>query len=723
MHAFKKTAAFFAALALAMPVALVPAPAVRAAYKEVCLKFEFVGYIAQLSATEVDENGEETGWSTELGDWHGAHTTNCVNTLSNDLEAGKRYKFFVEPTWSTSDGTWCDAHSDNSDAHPGYWLMPDGPPDGKLTFQATGAAWSPKCQQKETLQMHSMCNATYDGMEIGGCQPFAPTDTPTDILHWVIRGEHGLGKLGAYVKNGANPNAPAQESRHFGDGNTPLHIAAWLNRREYVRSLIDDAGADVNARSGGGETPLLFAVSRRHEVGLLNDLLERGADGLLVADNGDAPILVALGGRNDVVRALVGGAAADTLHRIIRNDLGVEMLRAYAQSGMDANRAAPDGAGFGPGNAALHIAAWLNRADYARALLDDARANVNLQNGDGHTPLSLAVARAHPIGILNDLLSRGADANIAANNGDTPVLIALRRSDAETLRTLAEGGADLNRQNENGDSPLAVAARDDDAAAIQLLLDNGANPHLTGPDGDFPLYIAARDGKAAAVRALLDGGADVNQAHENGKTPLSVARKNESDSESVLENLRAAGAGDSYPAAAYDIVAERRGAAALRTALRDGADINHADADGQTALHLAAEGNLREYLAVLTHREFAAEMNAADSAGRTPLLLAVLADNADVWGVRALLHRGADADAAGADGDFPLYVAVENARPDIARLLASARANLDACHADENKTALTRAEELTAEDRGRYWDVYQLLVQRGAAEVVANCGN
>ena len=708
-------------LTLACVVAATPAPVASAAYKEICLEFIFVGYTGRLRANEVDENGAETGWSKNLTDWHGAHTHNCVNALSNGIEPGKRYKFYVD---EDSTGAWCGAQESNKDKHPDFWLMSDGPAHGKLVFRGTGAIWNVGCFQTQAdLQKHSMCEATYDGMEIPGCEPFAPDGVEEDILHWVVRGDHGLGTLGGNVRNGADPNGVARGVQHFGEGTTPLHVAAWLDRGEYARVLIDEAGADVNPIGGEGRTPLMLAVERRHPVEIVEDLLERGADGSIATDEGDTPIAYAARvGRSDVVRALAAGAAANVLHKIVRDRLGVELLTTYTTGGADADRVAPDNTGFGKGNAALHIAAWLNRADYARALIDEGGADVDLRNDDGHTPLSLAVAQGHPVEILRDLLERGADGTITANNGDTPVLIALRDRNEDALRALVAGGVDLNEKDEDGDFPLLAAAREDDADAIRMLLENGADADLTGMDGDFPLYVAARDGKTAAVEALIEGGADVNQAHANGKTALSIAEKKESDNEAVLENLRAAGASDTHPSAAYDAVAERRGGRDLRAALRSGADINYADAEGRTALHLAAEAGLREYLGVLTHREFSADVNARDAAGRTALLAAVSADGADVWGIRALLAKRADADLADAAGDFPLYVAVENGRADVARLLASARADLNACHSGEDKTARMRAEELAAEDRGRFWDVYQFLVRRGAAEVVVGCG-
>ena len=359
--------AFFACV-----FAAAPASGASAAYKEICFEFGVSGWAGKLAAREVDRNGNETGWNTQLTNGILAHQSHCVSASEKFIAPGKRFEFWGEVA-SSSKKVKCSPHSDNDDKHPGFWLMPDGPEDGKLVFRGSGAIWSASCRQTHSdLQKHSMCEATYDGMEIPGCEPFAPDGVSQDILHWVVRGDHGIGTLGAYVKNGANPNSVAQGVQHFGEGTTPLHVAAWLNRPAYARALIDEAGADVNPIGGEGRTPLMLAVERRHPVEIVEDLLERGADGSIATDEGDTPIAYAARiGRSDVVRALAAGAAANVLHKIVRDRLGVELLTTYTTGGADADRVAPDNTGFGKGNAALHIAAWLNRADYARALVDE----------------------------------------------------------------------------------------------------------------------------------------------------------------------------------------------------------------------------------------------------------------------------------------------------------------------------------------------------------------
>ena len=413
----------------------------------------------------------------------------------------------------------------------------------------------------------------------------------------------------------------------------------------------------------------------------------------------------------------VGG---DYLHRVVRDETGQGWLGVAVKQGADVDGVAPDGAGFGVQNTALHIAAYLNRRVYARALTGNAEANLDVRNGDGHTPLSLSVYQGNR-GIMEDLLDRGADPNLGANNGDTPVYLAAKRVRDDYMRMLIEDGADVDRKADNGETPLTLASRDGNPNTAWMLLRHGADPNLTADSGDFPLYVAARENNANTLRTLVENGAEVDAAHANGKTALEIAREN--DSRDALNYLRSIGASeDVYDAMIYDIVEGRRGARLLREAVRNGADINFPGPDGKTALHLAAEGSLRDYVLVLT-RESALNVEATDSAGRTALLAAVAGNPSDTWVLRALLSKRANPNATDADGDFPIYVAVENGRRDILRLLASGRGvDLNQCHSQDDMTARQRAEQLAEEDRETYWDVFQFLVRRGAASSVSGCG-
>lgn len=97
--------------------------------------------------------------------------------------------------------------------------------------------------------------------------------------------------------------------------------------------------------------------------------------------------------------------------------------------------------------------------------------------------------------------------------------------------------------------------------------------------------------------------------------------------------------------------------------------VSRRDAEGRTALHHAAEGNLAA-VEVLVER--GADVDARTRAGVTPLFVAVRANRYEI--ARYLLERGATPDAAGEAGP-PLVEAVARGTPEMVRLLVQRGAN------------------------------------------------
>ena len=107
------------------------------------------------------------------------------------------------------------------------------------------------------------------------------------------------------------------------------------------------------------------------------------------------------------------------------------------------------------------------------------------------------------------LLRRGA--GVEGNGGDTPLLMALFREQAQAVQILLTAGAEPNVCGPEGDSPLRVAAERGDLATASTLLRCGAAATIDepgGPAGASALGIAARRLDVGMISLLLRGGAD-----------------------------------------------------------------------------------------------------------------------------------------------------------------------------------------------------------------------
>lgn len=139
-------------------------------------------------------------------------------------------------------------------------------------------------------------------------------------------------------------------------------------------------------------------------------------------------------------------------------------------------------------------------------------------------------------------------------------------------------------------------------------------------------------------------------------------------------------------AASHDLVSAARAgdAAALRALVARHADVNRGEADGTTALHVAAE---RDDLP-LTRSLIAAgaRVDARTRQGVTPAALAAVNGSAPV--LEALLGAGADANAALPGGETLLMTAARTGQPEAVRVLLAHGARVNAVEEARGQTAL-----------------------------------
>ncbi len=163
--------------------------------------------------------------------------------------------------------------------------------------------------------------------------------------------------------------------------------------------------------------------------------------------------------------------------------------------------------------------------------------------------------------------------------------------------------------------------------------------------------------------------------------------------------LPAAPALAAMPDAEFLKLCEQGSPAAVAQALKDGANPNAADKDGETALMLAVtSARWRNAESVRLLLEAGADVNFANRWGETALLEAACYGRAGA--IRALLQAGADVNARDKDGKTPLLMAAywssqlnlrESMDPDCVPALLQAGADANAVD-EQGRTARVLAE-------------------------------
>lgn len=457
------------------------------------------------------------------------------------------------------------------------------------------------------------------GLAIAGllCASIAGASTP--LIDAVKNGDRAGVRAGIAKK----ANVDAVEA----DGTTALHYAVRADDLELTRMLLR-AGADPKHANRYGVTPLQLAAVNG-SVAAATALLEAGADPNAVLPEGETILMTAARtGQPELVGLLLDrGAAIDAREKWY-------------------------------GETALIWAAAENHADAVNVLLTRG-ADVNLRSADlkfarrrtGQSVLSLGswtplmyAARENALDAGRALLASKADLNATDPDGTSALVVAIINANYEFAALLLDAGADPNVvDNEAGMGALYAAidmhrlaighgrpnprpvARLDALDIVGRLLDKKANPnavlkapifqrHHTGGDfalgkGATPFMRAAKSGDVEVMKRLLIAGADPTVTMPNKSTAL----------------MFAAGLGwrDGSPAApSYDQGTPQEAIEAISLLLDRGFDINAANDNGETALHLAVTNRgAPEIVRFLISK--GANLKALNKRGQTPLAAAM----------------------------------------------------------------------------------------------------
>ena len=298
--------------------------------------------------------------------------------------------------------------------------------------------------------------------------------------------------------------------------------------------------------------------------------------------------------RADAETPAVVARVRDLPAGIDRSDLDATLLCAARSGQIDLALAALDRGGdpnAAPGpdqrdqRSALLIAVTLPDLRFLRGLIAKG-VDVNRAHG-GLTPLIAATRDSYqgrPDAVMT-LLSNGADARIAAPDGNTALHHAARCAEPIVAALLLDASADIDAVNREGLTALGVACANASWPLVDFLLERGAKSDVPRAQPALLLAASVDDDDPHGVKLLLKHRANANALGATGRTALMAAAL--AGHARIAEALLAAGADPN--------LADHRGTTALMEAARSGAvavvhalgrrktDANLTDAEGRSA--------------------------------------------------------------------------------------------------------------------------------------------
>ena len=264
-------------------------------------------------------------------------------------------------------------------------------------------------------------------------------------------------------------------------------------------------GFEIDRTDADGMTLLMIAATKGHAE-LVSFLIQHGAKVATTCEeqNGfDAFMMACANGH-----ALVAGLILD--------------------QGVDVNmRYAPGSSRGAVGNqTALSFAANRGRLDVCRLLISRG-AELDVVAESGYTPLMSALVNGASEEAATLLLDAGADPDPATKPVErfagaltAPLILAASNGMARIARRLIDAKVNLDAQDYSGWTALKHAAGRGEDEVVKALLIAGADINLADEEGWTPLIGAASKAAWSTVELLIDSGANVNIATESGSTAL-----------------------------------------------------------------------------------------------------------------------------------------------------------------------------------------------------------
>eukprot|EP00457_Paulinella_chromatophora_P002821 gb/GEZN01002826.1/.p1 GENE.gb/GEZN01002826.1/~~gb/GEZN01002826.1/.p1 ORF type:complete len:760 (+),score=168.42 gb/GEZN01002826.1/:232-2280(+) len=301
----------------------------------------------------------------------------------------------------------------------------------------------------------------------------------------------------------------------------------------------------------------------------------------------------------------------------------------------------------------------------------------------GDTALILA-ARRGDADAVTWLLNKGAKPDTLNNQGFTALMVTCMGGFKPVAEVLLQHKAGINlvADNEAGDTALSLCIYKNYTDLALLLLEKGANPmSVDKDDRDSRLHDAAMNKNEAIVRALLTKNANVNHQNNDGNAPLHTAAEYgapqvvkvlmEAKADVTLRNKKGATAGR----LSTDFACSEMLHKAVSTAKPDEIkkflletdpakidaflsqhpnDLECYNEQGDTRLILAARAGETDIVKLLMNK-YGANCNNPNNQNSSPLMASSMRDRQEV--VQFLVERKANINQRTLKNDSPLSLA------------------------------------------------------------------
>ncbi|CDK31056.1 ankyrin repeat domain-containing protein [Candidatus Babela massiliensis] len=256
--------------------------------------------------------------------------------------------------------------------------------------------------------------------------------------------------------------------------------------------------------------------------------------------------------------------------------------------------------------------------------------DIDAKDEEGNTALILAIKK-NKKDLAKLLIKNKADTNSKNSTGYTALMIAIARDDKDLVEMLIINGADINAQDNRGYTPLIVSICKGQKDLVELLIkNNNININAKDNNGWNALIWAIKKDSLLLMELLTKNGIDINAQDNNGHSVLrwAIHTGKKDFIELLINNGANINIKDNYDNTPLIIAVKKGSKELVELLIKYNTDINSQDNIGYTALMWAIDKNNQELVEFLLSKN--ADVNRQDTRGWNSLMLAVYLEHNDM---------------------------------------------------------------------------------------------